>query len=925
MPAVGRPYHRAAVFVGRMAERSRVADLLAAARDGRARPLLVHGEAGIGKSALLTEVCAAADSWSVLAARGSRAEADLPYGGLQQLLAPVLAGLEVIPALQADALRGALGLAAPQPDARLAVLAGTLGLLVASAQEQPVLLAVDDADQLDAASADALGFLARRLHVGRIALVATARSDRRDGLDDHAFDELRLAGLTLEEARELLAGRVASDEVVEQLWRETGGNPLALASLPERLGAEERSGHEPIVGPLPAATRVRRLYESRIVALPEETRRALLVAAAGGEASMATINDAVAAIGADPARLAAAEQAGIVTIRDGAIEFRDPLLRSAVYHDAAPDDRRAAHDALAGALAEERDADRRAWHRASAAATPDEEVARALEQAALRARRRGGVAVEAMALARAARLTPQDEPRAARLLAAARSTRRAGRLPQAAALLEEAAALAHAPGLASELALERARLTAASGADAAAGELLRRAADEAAARDGDQAATLLVADVVLMLDAHEVAAAATSAARAVDLAADGSARELGAQAHEGIALARGDPLALDALRAGAADGAGDDEDPPLGAWPARLLALAGEREQARALLARLADRHRVSGDLWSLAEDLEALAGLELLAGRLSPALEAVREALQLADDLAWPRARRRALCLLALVECELGREVDCRAHADEGRELALAHGAADGLAAAGLALGRLELASRRPEQAIAALEPVRRAARQAGIVAPDWLPWAAPLIEAFCAAGRDDDAREELARLEAAAATSAQRAAAARCAGLLAGRDAFSAHFERALALHEQDGNAYERGRTRLAFGQRELATGAVARARELLRDALDDLELAGAAAWSEHARAALAECGEVARRQAPRAIDLLTPQELQVVRLVAEGATNRDVAARLFLSQKTVEYHLRNTFRKLAVRSRTELVARLAAEGGLAAEHRS
>ena len=269
---------------------------------------------------------------------------------------------------------------------------------------------------------------------------------------------------------------------------------------------------------------MRRIYESRIFALPPETRRALLVVAASDEASMTTINDAVAAIGADPARLAAAEQAGIVTIRDGAVEFRDPLLRSAMYHDAPPADRRAAHDALAGALSEERDADRRAWHRASAVSAPDEDVALGLEEAALRARRRGGVAVEAMALARAARLTPDGERRASRLLAAARSTAHAGRLGPAAGMLEEALALGASAEITADIELERGRLLAAAGCEHAADELLRRAADDVTPHDPQRATRLLAEDALLMLGEHELAAAAASAERADGLGAPSGTR-----------------------------------------------------------------------------------------------------------------------------------------------------------------------------------------------------------------------------------------------------------------------------------------------------------------------------------------------------------------------------------------------------------------
>jgi DNA-binding CsgD family transcriptional regulator len=910
------------VFVGRTSERRRVGELLAEAPSGRGRAIVLLGEPGIGKTALLEQIAADADGWLVLSARGAPAESDLPFSALHQLLAPVLAGLDLIPAVQARALRAALGLGDPEPDNRLGVLAGTLSVLVAAANDQPVLVAIDDAHHLDAASADALAFVARRLHVGRIALVAAKRPDRPSGFDDGSFEELRLGGLELDEVRELLAPGVEAPEVVEQLWRETGGNPLALTSLPERLAAEERSGREPIVGPLPATTRVRRIYESRIFALPPETRRALLVAAASDEASMATINDAVSAIGADPARLAAAEQAGIVTIRDGAIEFRDPLLRSAVYHDAPPDARRAAHDALAGALAEERDADRRAWHLASAAAAPDEDVALGLERAAIRARRRGGVAVEAMALARAARLTPNGEDRAARLLAAGRSTAHAGRLGPAVAMLEEALALVGSACVAADIQLERARLLAAAGRERAASQLLRRAADDVAPHDPARAARLLAEDALLLLGEYELAAAVASAERAAGLGAPADSPEaLGTQ----IALAAtrfaagGDGEALATLRRAIELGEASD-DASLVAWLAHVLAAAGQGEAARPMLARLLEQHRVAADVWALQQELVALSDLELRAGQLAAALEAAREALQLADDLGSVRARRRSLFALALVEALLGREIDCREHVRQGLECGSEYGGFELSGVGGLAVGLLELSLARPAEAIAALEPVARHARELGLREPGWLPWEPALIEAYLADGRGDEARAALDALGARTHPwGSLPGVAARCAGLLASEEDFRARFDEALELLAPDGNVFELARTRLCYAERLVRSEQHEPARELLRAALDGFELLRAAPWAERTRSALASCGEIARRQTPRAVDLLTPQELQVVRLVAEGARNRDVAARLFLSQKTVEYHLRNTFRKLAVRSRTELVTRLAAEGAL------
>jgi DNA-binding CsgD family transcriptional regulator len=529
-----------------------------------------------------------------------------------------------------------------------------------------------------------------------------------------------------------------------------------------------------------------------------------------------------------------------------------------------------------------------------------------------------------MALARAARLTPDGERRAARLLAAARSTAHAGRLGPAAVMLEEALALVASPEVAADIELERARLLAAAGRERAASALLRRAAEDVTSLDPARAARLLVEDALLLLDEHELAEASASAGRAAGL---------GVPEHSPSALAVASALAATRLAAGAGDEAvatlqhacelGDEiAESSLGPSLAHALAAVGEGESARPLLARLLEQHRVAGDLWSLQEELVALADLELRAGQLDAALEAAREALQLADELGSVRARRRSLLALALVEAPLGHEIDCHEHVREGLDRGGEPGAFAPGAAGGLALGMLALSLGRPAEAIAALEPVGRHARHLELHDTGWLPWEPVLIESYLADGRVEDARDALEGLEGRiqrVGRGSTRAAAARCAGLLAADDAFAARFDEALALVEHDGNPFELARTRLAYGERLVRGGQQDPARELLRAALDGFERLRAVPWAERAQSALASCGEIARRRMPRAVELLTPQELQVVRLVAEGARNRDVAARLFLSQKTVEYHLRNTFRKLEVRSRTELIARLAAEGSL------
>ena len=424
-----------------------------------------------------------------------------------------------------------------------------------------------------------------------------------------------------------------------------------------------------------------------------------------------------------------------------------------------------------------------------------------------------------MALARAARLTPDGERRAARLLAAARSTAHAGRLGPAAAMLEEALALVASAEVAADIELERARLLAAAGRERAASALLRRAADDVTPLDPARAARLLAEDALLLLDEHELAAATASAERA--------AAALGARDHSPTALAPAIALAATRLAAGAGDDAlatlqhacelGDDiADPSLGASLAHALAAAGEGESARPMLARLLEQHRVAGDLWSLQQELVALADLELRAGQLAAALEAARETLQLADELGSVRARRRSLLVLALVEALLGHEIDCREHVQQALEGDSEPDTYASGAVGGLALGLLELSLGRPAEAIAALEPVGRQRTQRELQDPGWLPWEPVLIESYLADGREEDARETLEAFETRtrrAGRGTLRAAAARCAALLAADDAFPARFEEALAMLEHDGNPFELARTRLGYGERLVRSGSRSR----------------------------------------------------------------------------------------------------------------
>jgi AAA ATPase domain len=405
------------VLVGRAAERERIDALLALARDGSGGALVLRGEPGIGKSALLRYAQERADGMRVLFAHGVEAEAELAFSGLYELLRPVLGLLDEIPERQADALRGAFGLGPPL-DRSLLIGAGTLSLLATAAEAQPLVCLVDDANWLDAASSDALLFLARRLEADSIAMLFAARDGDPRTFEPPGIEELVVFGLERAEAAELLRGSGLPDRVVTELHRAATGNPLALLELPGALTERQRAGQEPLPEPLPVTKAIQASYQRRIRALPESTRRALIVAAAEPSGRLALIEGACAAMEIDPAALAAAEDAELLDIVDARVVFRHPLALSVAYHAGKPTERRLIHAALADAVRGE-DASRHAWHTAEAAAGPSEDVAATLEAAARGAFARSGYRSAATTLERAAALTPDSARRAQRLYFAA--------------------------------------------------------------------------------------------------------------------------------------------------------------------------------------------------------------------------------------------------------------------------------------------------------------------------------------------------------------------------------------------------------------------------------------------------------------------------------------------------------------------------
>jgi len=898
------------MLLGREGELDRIRRLLDDARDGRSGVLALVGEAGIGKSALLEAAAGLADGMLLLRARGVPSEAQIPFASLFELLRPALDCLDRIPEPQAEALESALALRPARAAGRFAVGAATLSLLAVHAETQPLALLVDDVNWVDGSTADALLFAVRRLVADPIAVLLTAREGEPSLLDGADLPVLHVGGLDLGATQRLLSD--ATPELAERLHRETGGNPLALLEL-----AREPSDPAPLDAPVPVLTSVSQAFLDRAEALPEATRDALVLAAATDRAELALF----ARAGGDVSALAPAEAAGLLALPGGRLEFRHPLVRSALYAAASPEARRRAHLALASALPDA-DADRRAWHLALATAGPDERTSSALAQAGTRARSRSAYEVASHAYERAARLAVDDARRGELLGEAADAAWLGGHADRALALLDESAPLvdsleqAHLRGL---IALRRGPL--ATGID-----VLLAAARRADARLVPVLLAEAVYGALLAADTRRLHECGTRA-RVAGAAASTPAGSFFAGMTFGIAsILTGDAGAgAEAIRSAVVEFEATAElrdDPRLLFW-----AVAGSLWLREAGLGEeLADwalgKARSAAAVGVLPDLLANVAVDQAASDRWVEARAAFDEAVALARETGQHVVLTGALARLAWLEGRLGREADARAHAEEALSLAGELGAGLCEIWARAALGELELALGRPDDALAQLTELAALLARHGLVDADLAP-APELVDVHLRLGNDAEAAALAAEYDAVAAAKGQpwaRARAARARGLVAPDDAFDACFEEALALHAETPDVFEAARTRLAYGARLRRAGRRAAAREHLRAALDELDELDAVPWADQARVELAATGETARRRDPSTRDRLTPQELQVSLLLAEGRTTKEAAAALFLSPKTIEYHLRNAYRKLGIHSREELREALHVERALA-----
>ena len=904
-----------AQLLGRQRERAVLAGLLDGARRGEGGVLVVHGEPGVGKTALLDWMVEEGRQLRVLRAVGVEGEMELPFAALQQLCAPILDRSERLPAPQRDALNVAFGLSDGQAPNPFLVGLAALGLLSEASEQRPLLCLVDDSQWLDRASARALAFVARRLLAENIAFVFTAREvgDALAGLP-----ELRVEPLGHRDARTLLESVLPArldEDVLDRVVLETHGNPLALLELPRGLTPIELAGGFGLPAAAPLSASIEESFTRRLARLPDDARRLLLIAAADPTGDPAAVWRAARELEI-PESIAETVEAEDLLELGVRVVFRHPLVRSAIYRAAEPGERRAAHRALADATDPEIDPDRRAWHRAQAASMPDEELAEELERSAGRAQARGGLAAVAAFLERAAALTPDPAPRAQRLLAAAGAKRDAGALEAALGLLAgvedgllDELGRARADLLRGRIALEQRR-----GGDA--GRLFLSAARRLEPFDPERAReTYLEALAGAMSSDVEVVGGAQAVAEAARAAPTGTARPrtmdvlLDAFA---IRLTEGYTAAAPTLVRSlelllAMDDSDEDVSRGLSVSTSRngnIVALELWDDEA---LHRLAERQvqdaRDAGALVHLQFALSFLARSHMLAGDLTAATLTIDESRSIAEATGNPALVNAPMILAAWRgrEPEASRLIEATSEEAAARRWT-SHNYARSVLSNGL--GRHDAARDAaweafrpdpvgygslllPELAEAASRTADRALLESVL---DWLSERTGVLTSEWASGIE-----------------------ARVRALLSEDETAESWYSESITHLARTRVRFELARTHLLFGEWLRRERRRLDAREHLRTALEMFSGMGTEAFAGRAERELLATGERARKRTVDTLGQLTPQEEQIARLAASGTTNREIAARLFITQSTVEYHLRKAFRKLDVKSRTQLAHRI------------
>ncbi len=909
---MGKRSELTSALLDRQRERAALDGLLGDLRSGRGRALVVRGEAGVGKSALLEYLAGAAAEMRVARAAGVESEMELAFAGLHLLCAPLLGRLDGLPGPQRDALGVAFGLReGTAPDQFLVGLA-VLTLLAEAAEDRPLLCVIDDAQWLDLASAQVLAFVARRLLAEPVALIFGAREP---GEQFAGLAELELRGLPEQEARTLLRSVVRfglDDRVRDRIVAETAGNPLALLELPRGLDSAQLAGRFGLADVLPVPARIEQSFRRRLGALPADTRSLLLVAAAEPAGDPVLVWRGAQRLGIAAWAAEPAQADGLMEI-GARVRFRHPLVRSAVYSAASAPERQAAHRALAEVTDRDRDPDRRAWHLAAAAPWPDEEVAAELERSAGRAQARGGMAAAVAFLRRAVELTPEPAPRSERALGAAQASLQAGAFDAALELLATAAAgpldeLQHG-----RVNLLRGQIAFASGPGGEALALLMKAArqleplDAALARDTylDAWYAATFAGKFAGPDSlDEVARAARSAPppagapRFSDLLLDGLA----------VLVTEGRAQAAPLLRRSARVFA--EEEIPA-AERRRWSAVAGiaavtvwDEESYYTINDRELQACREAGMLTQLVLWVNSMAWLTVLRGDFAAAASLVAEG----EAIAAATGTRLAPLGAVLLAGFRGAEAEAAPLIEAVSTAARAAGQDVGVQTSQWAAAVLYNGLGRYETALAEAQQV--AGQGPGQTISMWtLP---ELIEAASRTGQTrlaDDALDQLAEATSVGQTDWGQGVYARSRALLSEGESAERWYREAADRLSRTFRRTELARTHLLYGEWLRREGRRAEARTQLGTAHEMFSTIGMQAFAERARRELLATGETVRKRTTGTHDQLTPQEAQIARLARAGLSNPEIAGQLFLSPRTVEYHLAKVFTKLDISSRRQL----------------
>ena len=908
-------------FLDRSGERGRLGQLVTGVRAGQSQVLVLRGEAGCGKTALLNQLSVAAEGCRIAWATGVESEMELAFAGLHALCAPLLGHVEHLPDPQREALSTAFGMSAGPPPERFLVGLAVLSLLADAAEEQPLVCIVDDAQWLDLVSSQTLAFVARRLLAERVALVFAVREQSGEQVLA-GLPELAIGGLTPEHARLLLNAMIPGpldEQVKARILDETRGNPLALIELPRGKTPAELAGGFAFPDQGHLTTRIEHTFLERARKLPRDAQLLLLTAAADPVGDTALLWRAAKRLGIGTDAAWPAQVAGLIDF-GVRVRFPHPLVRSAVYVASSPSDRRDVHRALADSTDPVLDPDRRAWHRAQATAQPDEEVAAEMLRSAGRAQGRGGLAAAAAFLKRAAELTPDGRVRVERALSAAQAKLDVADFKSASALVDAA-------GLWSLDELQRGRL-----------ERLRAEIVFATQRGRDAPAVLLEAarrleplDAALARDTYleaisaamfagrsgtgpherEIAERARALARptsksVADMLLDGLVKRF----TEGYAASVA-PLTRALRSLATVDGAGDDQR---WLWLAcRLAQDLWEDDLWHAVASRGARIGRETGRLSLLANSMNHLAAFHVHSGALATAEVQIDEVNAIEQATGIPPLKYSAVVLAAT-------------RGDRAKMQLLWNTAIQGAAerGEGVALGMFWCVSARVHNGYGqydkALADARRASERDDIMSYGWA--LAEQVEAGMRAGGRDEAAEAFDRLSErtrACATDWALGVEARCRGLLNDDEAAYRESTERLARSRA---AVELARSQLCYGEWLRRMNRRSDAREPLRTAHESFGRMGAEAFAERARRELLATGETVRKRVRDTVEALTPQEIHVAMMARDGHSNPEIGARLFISARTVEYHLHKVFRKLGIAGRRALRDALAerrSQGGL------